>query len=309
MEAAEARPLRWRGALRYAINTGDMRAKWAAAQVLERIGEQADVPLLRTLSRELKGQYRSPALGRKLARSTADRVWVEDQGRVVLEIGGRSVPGTDMRRRPLSLLCYLLTRPGLSATRDQVLDALWPEADPDQAVNSLHQSVYFLRRVIEPSYSDDLSPGYVNQDAELVWLDEELIVSRSVRCRQMLRNLGPEPPLADVLAVAAEYRGRFALDFSYEDWASSYRDSLHAQFLEVMERAIASATAQGRFAEAMELSRAILETDPSLDHIHASLVKLYRLLGAHAAAAEQYQQYTSVLRDEFGIEAPPLDEL
>ena len=144
-----------------------------------------------------------------------------------------------MRRKPLALLCFLLSRPGMSATRDQVLDALWPDNDPDQAVNSLHQTVYFLRRIIEPAYSDDLSPGYINQDTELVWLDPELIASRSVRCREQMRALGPDPSVPAVLALATEYRGRFALDFSYDDWASMHRESLHAQYLEVMERAIA----------------------------------------------------------------------
>jgi DNA-binding SARP family transcriptional activator len=197
----------------------------------------------------------------------------------------------------------------MSATRDQVLDALWPETDPDQAVNSLHQTVYFLRRIIEPAYSDDLSPGYINQDTELVWLDSELITSRSVRCREQLRALGADPSFPAVMALAAEYRGRFALDFSYDDWASTHRESLHAQYLEVMERAIASSTAAGRFGDAMELSRSVLDTDPSLDQIEAGLVKMYRLLGAHAAAAEQYQHYTSVVREELGIEPPPLDQL
>lgn len=309
LQAAQARPSRWLPGLRRTTETGGPRAKWAAGRILEVVGERADVARLRALSRELRGQFRSPALGRALARRTADRVWVEDLGRIILRIGPRVVPGTSVRRRPLALLCLLLTRPGLSATRDQVLDALWPEVDPEQAVNSLHQTVYFLRRVVEPAYSDDLSPGYVHQDGELVWLDSELITSRSVRCRELLKSLVQDPSAGDVLAMAAEYPARFALDFSYDDWAAAYRDSLHARYLEVMERAIASASAAGRFLEAMEVSRAVLETDPSLDHIQASLVKLYRVLGAHAAAAEQYGQYASVMRHELGLEPPPLDSL
>jgi DNA-binding SARP family transcriptional activator len=307
--AAEMRPERWLLGLRQVVDTAEPKAKWIAGRILETVGDKSDVKRLRTLSRELKGPYRSPAMGRSLSRRTADRVWVEDQGRIVLRIGSRVIPGTEVRRRPLALLCFLLTRPGMSATRDQVLDALWPESDPSQAVNSLHQTIYFLRRVIEPAYSDDLSPGYVNQDGELVWLDTELISSRSVRCKETLRNLGSDPATHEVLAMAADYRGRFALDFSYEDWATVHRESLHARYLEVMERAIATASAGGRFADAMELSRATLETDPSLDHIQASLVKFYGLLGAHAAAAEQYQHYSSVMREEFGLEPTPLDQL
>ncbi len=307
--AAARQPTRWRRGLRSVIEAGPPRARWAAGTILDAVGEKSDVRRLRVLSRELKGAHRDPLMGRDLARRTADRVWVEDQGRVIVQVGGRVIPGTEMRRKPLALLCFLLSRPGMSATRDQVLDALWPDIDPDQAVNSLHQTVYFLRRVIEPSYSDDLSPGYLNQNTELIWLDSELIASRSVRCKEQIRVLGPEPPVPAVLKLAGEYRGKFALDFTYDDWASMHRDSLHAQYLEVMERAIAFSTATGRFAEAMELSRALLETDPSLDQVEASLVKMYRLLGAHAAAAEQYQHYTTVIRDELGIEPPPLDQM
>ncbi len=307
--AASSNPSRWLLGLRELVRNGDMRARWAAGHILESSGDKSDVRGLRALSRELRGEFSAPSMGRELARRTADRVWVEDQGRVVIHIGDREVAGSEIRRKPLALLCYLLARPGLSATRDQVLDALWPDTDPDQAVNSLHQTVYFLRRVIEPSYSDDASPGYVNQDSELVWLDSGLIGSRSVRCKALLLELGPEPDVASVSQLAGQYRGKFALDFSYEDWASAHRESLHARYLEAMERAIASCTANGRANDAMLLARAILETDPTLDHVEASLVKIYRMLGAHAAAAEQYQHYTSVMRDELGTEPPPLDEL
>nr|MDA8237852.1 BTAD domain-containing putative transcriptional regulator [Chloroflexota bacterium] len=307
--AAERNPARWRRGLRWIVEVGPPRARWQAGRILDAVGEKSDVRRLRVLSRELKGAHRAPLLGRELARRTADRVWVEDQGRVIVRIGGRVIPGTEIRRKPLALLCFLLSRAGLSATRDQVLDALWPDNDPDQAINSLHQTVYFLRRIIEPSYSDDLSPGYLNQDSDLVWLDPELIASRSVRCKEQMRGLGADPPLPAVLALAAEYRGRFALDFAYEDWASMHRESLHAQYLEIMERAIAASTAAGRFADAMTLSRALLETDPSLDQVEASLVKMYRLLGAHSAAAEQYQHYATFMRDELGVEPPPLDQL
>ena len=308
-QAASRQPRRWLRGLRSVIEAGAPRSRRAAGTILDLVGEKSDVRRLRALSRELKGAYREPTLGRDLARRTADRVWVEDQGRVIVRVGERVIPGTEMRRKPLALLCFLLSRPGLSATRDQTLDALWPDNDPDQAVNSLHQTVYFLRRIIEPGYSDDLSPGYLNQDTELIWLDPELIASRSVRCKAQMRGLGPEPPIPAVLALAGEYRGKFALDFSYDDWASMHRDSLHAQYLEVMERAIAFSTSTGRFVEAMELSRALLETDPSLDQVEASLVKMYQLLGAHAAAAEQYQHYTTFVRDELGIEPPPLDQM
>ena len=88
-----------------------------------------------------------------------------------IQVGERNVHGSTIRRKVLALLCFLLTRPDMSSTRDQVLDALWPELDPADALNSLNQTVYFLRRVLEERYVDDLSPGYLHHDSDLIWLD------------------------------------------------------------------------------------------------------------------------------------------
>ncbi len=51
---------------------------------------------------------------------------------------------------------------------------------PRSPVNSLNQTLYFLRRVFEEDYSEDLSPGYVHHDSDVIWLDRELVTSRSV---------------------------------------------------------------------------------------------------------------------------------
>jgi hypothetical protein len=39
------------------------------------------------------------------------------------------------------------------------------------------------------------------------------------------------------------------------------------------------------------------------------LLRLYRVTGAHSAAAEQYAHYAAMIRDEVGVEPPPLESL
>ena len=74
----------------------------------------------------------------------------------------------------------LLTKNRYAATRDEVLDVLWPNLEPSTASNSLNQTVYFLRRVFEPEFSEETSPGYVGQDGEMLWLDRDLVRVRVV---------------------------------------------------------------------------------------------------------------------------------
>jgi ATP/maltotriose-dependent transcriptional regulator MalT/DNA-binding SARP family transcriptional activator len=298
---------RWLSPLRDAVDKGGEGAV-PASRFLEMIGTQEDVARLRRFSRRAGVQITSD-LGRGLARRIADRVHIEDQGRVAILIGKRSVEGTAIRRKVLTLLCYLITRPRFSATRDEVLDTLWPDFDPAVALNSLNQTLYFLRRVLEPGYREDTSPGYVRHEADVVWLDRQLVGSRSQHCGDYMKALPAHPSPSDVERLVVMYQGQFALDFAYEEWAVGYRDALHASYLQVVETAVASDIATGHFARGIRLARSALSVDPEAEQIELSLLRLLRLSGAHAAAAEQYEHYSTQLRETFGIEPPPLDAL
>jgi DNA-binding SARP family transcriptional activator len=301
-------PARWRSALREVVAV-QSAAQLAAAELLEDVGERADIRPLRDLARKSKRRPGAAGLGRRLARRLADRVVVEDQGRVSIRIGDRVVAGSEIRRKVLATICFLVSRPGMSATRDQVLDTLWPDLDPDTAGNSLNQTVYFLRRVIEPDYVEDLSPGYLHHDTDVLWLDADLIRSSSATTRDLIRSMPAQPSPDEVERLVVAYTGRFALDFEYEEWAAAYRDSLHAAYLEIVERAVSDDFHSGHYDRGISVARRVLEVDPKAENVEMCLLRLYKATGAHAAAAEQYAHYAAAMRTELGVDPPPLDSL
>lgn len=305
---ASHRRERWRPALRRALARGEPSAQLAAAQILDAIGSQEDIPVLRRAAKALRAYPGTADLGRGLARRLALRIIVQDLGRVRLFIGDRVVEGGSMRRKVLALLCFLATRPGQSATREEVLEALWPDLTPSTAMNSLNQTVYFLRRVFEPSFSEDVTAGYVGQDGETVWLDSELITTQSQACRELIRKMAGVPSPDQVLLLARQYSGRFALDFMYEEWASAYRDSLHAAYLRVVEAALRLDSDTGHYARGIEIAEFAAAVEPDSEELQVALLRLYRLAGSYAAAAEQYGHYAQTLR-ELGVEPRPLDAL
>jgi DNA-binding SARP family transcriptional activator len=309
VRAAHLHPDRWRSSLRAWLGSHSGQLAFAPGRLLEEIGERQDIPRLRGIAKTAKRSSVDANLGKDLVRRLADSVFIEDQGRVCLTVGSRLIAGSDIRRKVLTLLMYLVTRPDLAGTRDQVLDVLWPDLAPDLAQNSLNQTLYFLRRVFEEAYSDDLSPGYVRSDSDVIWLDSGLITSRSIQCRDFIRSLPAEPGPDDVERLVDLYHGRFALDFEYEEWASAYRDSLHAAYLEIVERAVANDFLAGHYDRGISVARRALDVDPRADQIEVSLLRLYRATGAHSAAAEQYAHYAEVIRGELGIEPPPLESL
>jgi DNA-binding SARP family transcriptional activator len=275
--------------------------------LLDLVGSSDDVTLLRAAARTARAGSPERAIGKALARRVAPRIFVEDQGRVAVVVGDHRVEGHSLRRKVLALLCFLLTRSGFAATRDEALDALWPDLEPEISINSLNQTVYFLRRVFEPDYAESTSPGFVHFDSNVLWLDGELVASRSQQSAALIREAEGGDSADAVDKLADQYVGRFALDFAYEEWAIPYREALHAAYLQVIEAAIAVDIGAGRFERGIRLARAALGVDRLAEGLEISLVRLYRLSGAHAAAHEQYAHYAALLRDELGVEPPPLE--
>jgi ATP/maltotriose-dependent transcriptional regulator MalT/DNA-binding SARP family transcriptional activator len=301
------RPRRWRPVLRRVMAQGDRPSMLVAAACLDEVGETDDIPRLRTFARA----HRDPAtagLGRGLARRLASHAHVDDLGHVGIAIGERNVDGSSIRRKVLTLACFLLTRPVFTATRDQVLEALWPDLDPGVAVNSLNQTVYFLRRIFEPRYVEDESANYVHHDGEVVRLDADLVSSQSNVCRALFERARSSLEPDEIDQVIRAYSGRFAIDFEYEDWASPFRETLHASYLDIIEQALRADSDAGRFDRAAKLARDAMAVDAEAASLETALLRLYRQTGSHAAAAEQYSHYAAVARED-GIEPPPLEAM
>ena len=308
-QEAIQRPERWRWALRQlllsqAARSGDIRR---AAELLDLVGDANDVKLLRGLAK--KKSLKIPDAGRALTRRLAPPAFIDDLGRVTVQVGDRVIPGTEIRKKVLSLLTFLLTRPQFTASREQVVEALWPEMEPEAGANSLNQTSYFLRHVFEPSTDDDVTAGYLNSRADLIWLNPELVQSRSSSCLKLIGSMRRDSSPELVTKLAELYTGRFAVDFIYDDWASAFRDTLHASFLDRIERAVTADTKAGAFDRALSVAQLAMQADPDAEQIELCLLRLYRRTGANAAAAEQYAHYASVMREQLGVEPPPLESI
>jgi DNA-binding SARP family transcriptional activator len=311
LHEAAARPERWRQALRRVLlDTATVHpCRLEAAALLDQVGERSDIALLRRIAREPRRSVGDRLLGRGLARRLAPRVYVNDLGRVRISVGDSELGGGQVRRKVLALLCYLLTRPRSTATREEVMEALWPDIDPDAAANSLNQTIYFLRRVFEPEYDEDTSPGYLRQESDLVFLDADLVQSSSSKCTALIARIQKDPSPDLIESLSLIYEGRFAIDFAYEEWASDFRDWLHVAYLQLLEKAITDDIAAGKYERSVVLARRVLGLDPRLDAFGLSLLKLLKGAGARSAAAEQYERYATILRQEIGVEPPPFDSV
>jgi DNA-binding SARP family transcriptional activator len=300
-------PKRWLPVLRRVTEGGDRQAGTVAAELLATFGTLDDVPVLSKFERKHIRQPGRRVLSRRLARHANPTMVVHDLGRIRLQLGPRVLPLSQSRRKAASLVAFLASRPSHSAARDQVLDAIWPNQAPAGAANSLHQTLFFLRRDIDPWFEDGHSVDYLVVEPDVVYLDPELVqVDSAAFFRQASAALASDN-IADVaLPILRDYPAKFALDFEYEEWSFAWRDQLHGLFLETTEAAADALLAAGRVKAAIGILERAIAVDPSSLDLEATLVRALHRSGAIAAAAHQYRHYSRAYRDEYGTVPPEL---
>ena len=139
------------------------------------------------------------------------------------------------------------------------------------------------------------------------WWGEELWGEEWMsRCAAALERLSKPPTPDEVVELSGLYKDRFAMDFAYEDWASDHRDTIHAAYLHAIEEGVRLDSATGHFRRGAEIARRALAIDPGAHEIEESLLRLYRLEGSHAAAAEQYGHYATSMRLDLDLDPPAL---
>jgi ATP/maltotriose-dependent transcriptional regulator MalT/DNA-binding SARP family transcriptional activator len=246
----------------------------------------------------------------RLIRLAAARIHVRSFGSLRIERGGSEPAVTTIRRpRQRTLLGYLLARVDNPPSRDQVIEAIWPQAEPDDAVNSLNQSVYQLRRVIDPRYRDGESPQYLISTTDTVALDPSLVTTDLAVFRALGREFD-RGGAADVQTLGNELvslvEGEFLAELVYEDWATAFRMSIHAEVRQVLVRFTEDPWLAAYPDLALRAATKLAELDPYDEYAHLGMARSLQAMGRREAAKLVVRRFLARLRDDLG-EKPESD--
>jgi DNA-binding SARP family transcriptional activator len=303
-------PMRWRPVLVRQLGNPSNPSASVAARLLTEFGTREDASSLAAYERKTTSSGRRVRLSRALVRRVSPTLRIHDLGRTTYEVSGVEVRSSAARRKALALILFLVTRPRQTATREQVMEELWPSQPPASATNSLHQTLHFVRRDIAPWQGGGATADYVPLDAELIYLDPELVQVDSVAFMRQATEALNSPDLARVgPGIARLYGGHFAPEFEYEDWAADWRTLVHGQFLHLSQATAAALLAAGRTQHAIDVLSRAVEIDSLAFDLRASLIRTLARAGAADAAADHYRHYSNLMKRELGVRAPPYEEL
>jgi DNA-binding SARP family transcriptional activator len=199
---------------------------------------------------------------------------------VVVNGGGVADSGW-ARRHAAALVKLLALAPGRRLHREEVLDAVWPDDDLDDAVPKLHKAAHYARRATGRADTIVLR----NETAEL--FADSAVEIDAVEFETSARAALATRDAASARQALAHYRGELLPQDLYADWAAARREQLHQLHLELLRL-------DERWQELTDL-------DPGDERAYLELMRHSLAEGDRHAALRQFERLDRVLRRELGV--------
>jgi predicted ATPase/DNA-binding SARP family transcriptional activator len=237
-------------------------------------------------------------------RSRSAQIQVYLLGGFRVLVNGRPVSDEGWhRKKARQLLKVLLTRSPHSSTKDELIELLWPESDPDTGLTNLRSTVHALRRALDAPEAQ-LGADTVIADRESVrlrqgasmWVDAD-------EFEKTLEHARTAEDSARLLQRADElYVGHYLPEDAYEDWAAERREQLKQAWANLRFQLAQHWESRGDLESAAASLRQLLQADPCDERAARELMRLLSKQGRRSEAVRVYQSLVRKLRDDLDVE-------
>jgi DNA-binding SARP family transcriptional activator len=222
------------------------------------------------------------ARGRPYHLRAMPTVEIQLLGRFSVVVDGAPVSGDAWRsRRAADVVKLLALAPAHRLHRMEVMEALWPESDPEASGTNLRKALHFARLAA----GDERSVANERGVLEL-WPDARVDtdVERFEMAARRALDDGDEAPCRE---AARLYGGDLLPDDRYESWSFEPRGRVRRRYLEVLR--------------AGALWDRLAEEDPTDEQAARELMRSHLDAGERREAIRRFERLREALRDDLGV--------
>jgi len=219
-------------------------------------------------------------------------------------------PSEWARDKAVQLFQYLVTVRRRRETREQIVETLWPELDPETAERDFKVALNAVQRALEPEREARSEPRFVRRfgpayglELPLVWVDAEALERGVAEGNQLLRD-DPRAAADSFRDAVSLYSGDYLPERRYEDWTSAEREHLQVIAFSTMTT-LGELELSGNPLESVRLAQTVLRQDPLWEDAWRLLMRAHLERGNRAQALRAWQRCAAVLEAELGLEPLP----
>jgi len=191
---------------------------------------------------------------------------------------------------------YLLHAGDKATGKDELIDRIWPDAEPEKAVTYLHTNVYHIRQTIKNEHLP-LSLEYKDGKYRIVCAPDVRIDAHT--WEKELKEADEDADEAYRLLMDV-YRGDYLETEAYL-WAEAERERLRAIWLERALKFAERLEEEGAYSRAISIQQRIQGRFPEMESSYFGLMRLFDKLGNPAEVFHHYDKLARMLDEDFGI--------
>ena len=212
-------------------------------------------------------------------------------------------------QKAVLLLKYLSANKGALVSREQIIEAVWPESTFASAEHSFEVAISTLRKLLDaplgPSIIIRKGRGYQLHPELLIRTDVESFTNNVKQGYWWLQRGHKELARSAWEEADALYKGDFLQEDIYADWALMQREHLKEKYLDVVYALGEMALERRELDEAIDRASFVVSHDPLRESGYRLLMKAHFCQGNRAMALRDYQRCQQALMLELGEEPMP----
>jgi len=202
-------------------------------------------------------------------------------------------------RKSQAMLAYLAVKPGQLVSRDKMAGLLWSSTAPEQARQSLRQTLSTMRRELAAVSSQKI----LVEEGDFLSLDAALVHCDVVEFESLVMTGTPEALDPATRMYGGDFLDGFQIDEErFDQWVLAERDRLHRMALRAHASLVEQLTRASALDEAIAAAQQSLRIDPLQESMHRTLMRLYLQSGDLLNALQQYDSCAKLLRRELDLE-------
>ena len=209
------------------------------------------------------------------------------------------------QQRPLDLLKLLVALGATDVDSQQLMAALWPDAEGDAAKTSFDTTLFRLRKLLEVDNALVLSAGKLSLARALAWTDVWALRGAFDAADSVDDTAGDDTSAVRVARRLLDAYPGALLGAEEAPWIAKPRDALRSRFVRTLSRLGERLERSGDFATAIDVYRRGIEADNLAESFYRGLMRTLAATGDRAEALNAFRRCRELLSIVLGVKPSP----
>jgi DNA-binding SARP family transcriptional activator len=205
------------------------------------------------------------------------------------------------QHRPLDVLKFVVASGGRNVETEQLIAALWPEADGAASRSSFDVALFRLRKLLDVDNALVVAGGTLSIAESMVWTDVRALEKAFEAAARACDGDAPDASAGRAARALLDAYAGPLLGADDSPWIAKPRDALRARFVRTLLRLGEVFERRRDFVTAIDVYRQGLEADNLAEPLYRGLMRALAATGNHAEAINAFRRCRELLSIVLGV--------